>query len=309
MEENKHIKLPLGTVSLSPELGSYYIDMRPAKIHYQPNIWGGDFDQNGVPRISFKGELGYFPINIAQYGFMLHAEWLETGNIETLELMKSCLNVLEEIKTENNDHCVWWHNEINYRYNIEPPWASAMAQGELISFYLRMYQILGETDLLNTALKSYEFMRVNVSEGGVRQYSEDLGTWLEEYPSDPPSFVLNGFIYAIFGIYDLYRVTRNELINEDLQRLLNTVKNNLSKFDAGFWSYYDLQKKELVRYYYQKNVHIPQLNVLYQLTNEPVFLKYAEKWERQLTSINYLIVKIMYRVLPRVRKLKKLISF
>lgn len=303
MEENKHITLPLGTVSLSPELGSYYIDMRPAKIHYQPNIWAGDFDINGVPRIGFDGMLGYFPINIAQYGFMLHAEWIETGNIETLQLMKSCLKVLEEIKTENNDHCVWWHNETNHRYNIKPPWASAMAQGELISFYLRMYQVTKDEGLLTTAKRTYEFMKVPVNEGGVRQIDNNGYVWLEEYPSEPPSFVLNGFIYAILGIYDLFRVTGSREIEEDLKSLLNTVKKHVHKFDAGYWSYYDLQKKELVRYYYQKNVHVPQLKVLHELTNDPIFLDYAKKWGAQITQLNYLFVKIMYRVLPRLRKL------
>ena len=37
-EERKDIVLPLGHVSMSDELGMYYIDMRPAIVHYTENL-------------------------------------------------------------------------------------------------------------------------------------------------------------------------------------------------------------------------------------------------------------------------------
>lgn len=46
-EESKEIRLKLGTVSLDKELGTYYIDMRPAEIHYTQNIYNGEFDEKG----------------------------------------------------------------------------------------------------------------------------------------------------------------------------------------------------------------------------------------------------------------------
>ena len=49
MEESKTIILPIGNVSMESNLGIYYIDMRPAEVHYTSNIWGGTFDEDGVP--------------------------------------------------------------------------------------------------------------------------------------------------------------------------------------------------------------------------------------------------------------------
>ena len=64
-EENKNIKLELGDVSLNKELGIYYIDMSPAIIHYKSNLYGGGFDEKGVPMDKGKdGVAYYFPINI-----------------------------------------------------------------------------------------------------------------------------------------------------------------------------------------------------------------------------------------------------
>jgi heparosan-N-sulfate-glucuronate 5-epimerase len=37
--ESRHITLDLGNVSLSETLGSYYIEMRPALVHYTNNIY------------------------------------------------------------------------------------------------------------------------------------------------------------------------------------------------------------------------------------------------------------------------------
>lgn len=44
------------------------------------------------------------------------------------------------------------------------------------------------------------------SAGGVR--NELFGrAWYEEYPTTPGSFVLNGFMYALIGLYDLSSAT------------------------------------------------------------------------------------------------------
>ena len=44
---------------------------------------------------------------------------------------------------------------------------------------------------------------VDSKEGGVATKLFQQFDWLEEYPSNPPSFVLNGFMFAIFGLHDL----------------------------------------------------------------------------------------------------------
>ncbi len=304
MEESRKIKLPLGKVSWEKELGPYYIDMRPARIHYTQNIYGGKFDELGVPMIKSDADYFYFPINVAQFGFIIHADWLEYKKPKDLELLKNCLAVLETVKEETNETAVWWHHHYNHKYEIKPPWASAMAQGEIISFYLRLYQILGDENLLETAKKAYNFLGVEFENGGVRRYDENGDLWFEEYPSKQPSFVLNGFIYALFGLIDLYRVTGFETVKQDIDACIQTLKKNIHRFDTGYWSRYDLQKKELVRYYYQQNVHLPQLEILYLLTNEPVFKHYKEKWEKTLNPLNFLFVQLMYRVQPRVRRFK-----
>ena len=300
MEEDRNIKLPLGKVALDNDLGPYYIDMRPAIIHYVNNIYGGKFDEDGVPLIDTKIGLVYSPINIAQYGFMVHSRYSETKNEADLRILKNCLAVLEKTKTKDDDKSIWYHEYPNAKYDLPLPWASAMAQGEVISFYLRMYQILDDDSLLQTAKEAYNYLKVWKSEGGVRVLDDEKNLWLEEYPTEKPLLVLNGFIYAIFGLFDLFRVTGSEEVKKEIDACILTLRNSLNKFDTGFWSLYDLGEGELVRYYYQKNVHVPQLQILYQLTGESIFDKYQKRWSSQLTKRNFLFVQVLYRVRYRM---------
>jgi hypothetical protein len=249
--------------------------------------------------------LHYFPVNIAQYGFMLHADWVESKDPSTLGTLEACLDVLDATGSARDGAFVWWHQSYEPKYGIQPPWASAMAQGEAISLYLRMHQALGRRAYLDTAWRAYRFLAVPWSDGGVRRYDADGNLWLEEFPSEPPSFVLNGFIYTLFGLYDLYRVTGDHGVKQDIDACLRTLAANLHRFDAGYWSLYDLRRRELVRYYYQKNVHVPQMAVLHRLTGDPLFERYRRTWEAQITPLNHLFVQVMYRVRPRLDRLRR----
>ena len=156
--------------------------MSPAIIHYRNNLYGGGFDENGVPLDKgLDGKVYYFPINIAQYGFILHARWLRNKKKEDLINLKNCIDKLDEIKTEKDNYCVWLHKHKNIKYNIPPPWASSMAQGELISLYLRAYQLFNNKKYLNTAIKAYNFLEIELKDGGVKLIDHDE-TYIRRYP-------------------------------------------------------------------------------------------------------------------------------
>lgn len=307
-EENRRITLGLGDVSDRSELGVYYIDMRPARVHYSPNIWGGGFDEHGVPTIATPEGVAHSPVNIAQYGFILHADWLTSRDAGVLGALQACMAAMNLLAAETPQGLVWWHEHPDHRYGIKAPWASSMAQGEAISFYLRMFQTTGDDALLFRAREAARFLSLDVGEGGVRRLDANGDLWFEEYPSSEPSLVLNGFIYTMFGLWDLWRVTREEPFRADFNRCVRTLERNLHKYDVGYWSLYDQLKGELVRYYYQKNVHVPQMAVLHQLTGLGIFEEYRARWASQITPLNFFRVQVMYRVRPRIRKLKALVS-
>lgn len=286
-------------------LGFYYLDLTETITDYTSETYG-EFDSSGIPKMG-KGSSSYYnEVVIMNYGFILHTEILKNKNkLRNIEILKKILICLDGRKKELDD-CSFWPSEKEYkRYGLLPGFCSAITQGYAISFYLRMYELFGKEEYLETAKKAYNYLKLGKDEGGVRVIDSDGYLWFEEYPSSEPSFVLNGFIYAIFGIYDAYKLNIDPKAEKDYLDALKTLKENIHKYDAGYWSYYCLLLKELVMVYYQKNVHVPQMMAMYYISGEDTFKFYAKKWNKQINLLNILFVKIMYRVRYRLKFIMK----
>nr|NIO19363.1 hypothetical protein [Candidatus Aenigmarchaeota archaeon] len=106
-------------------------------------------------------------------------------------------------------------------------------------------------------------------------------TWFEEYVVFPPTHILNGFIWASWGVFD-YFVAKGESVAERLfHQAIQTLCANIHRYDAGFWSLYEQSgtKLKMLASPFYHHLHIVQLKILHQLTGEEIFRRYAEKWE------------------------------
>ncbi len=300
MKANNSIYLGVGNISLDKELSKYYHDYTPAIIHIENEEYAR-LDSDGLPFFFDNGESYYSPVLIIQYGLMCYD--LMHDGIDTeknLEKFYKCVSWLEKEKKNFKDAYVW-PNMPNKQYELDNGWISGMYQGQAISLYLRAYQHSNYDDYLSTSTKIFAFFKYDYSEGGVKRIDEKGFVWFEEYPTNKPSYVLNGFIYTVFGILDFYRVTKNEEAKILYESCINTLLGNIKKYDVWYWSIYDQLKKQLVSYYYQKNVHIPLMKILFGLTNNNIFNHYANKWERNLNSrFCQYITKFMYRIKHRI---------
>lgn len=108
-------------------------------------------------------------------------------------------------------------------------------------------------------------------------------TFYEEYPTEKPTHILNGFIFSLLGLYDLYDLTKNE----DAYRLykdgLNTVENLITAYDLGNISSYDLSHITIPgnpsKYHYGYHLtHVKLLSVLYDIEKNPLFKNVYERW-------------------------------
>ena len=109
------------------------------------------------------------------------------------------------------------------RLTLAPGWLSAMAQGHGISVLCRAYAATGNRAYFDAALRALAPFAVNASEGGVRNYVFGHFVWYEEYPTSKGTFVLNGFIYALVGLYDLIEAAKMIGAPTDATSLLNQV--------------------------------------------------------------------------------------
>ncbi len=302
---DNNIYLKAGYISAETILGTYYQDFTPAITHIGNGIFS-HFDENGIPFLGSKENPNYAPVLIIQYGIVCHDFILRGEDIDAnKQRMNTCLTWLEQNKTSFHDSIVWRSKATKQQYDLPQGWISGMYQGQAISLYLRVHQLLGKEEYLETAKLIFNSFQYGYEEGGFKRIDENGYLWFEEYPTSIPSYVLNGFIYSIFGIYDFYRVTKDEKALALWNECLDTLKTNLHKYDVWYWSVYDQLKEQLVSYYYQKNVHVPLMHIMYQLTGDEVYNYYAMKWEKSLNNpIHRTITKIMYRIQPRLKKLK-----
>lgn len=87
---------------------------------------------------------------------------------------------------------------------------SAMGQGQAISLLSRaFYHSGGNIQYLNTAWAALKPFKVYSENGGVLSEFMNKHPWFDEYPTIPPIFILNGFMYSLIGLYDLYSLTPN----------------------------------------------------------------------------------------------------
>jgi len=297
--------LGVGNISHDQFLGKYYQDISPAIVHVERGVFA-KLDENGIPHTNHSNRKNYAPVLIIQYALMCYDLYLSGENKEENRAnVLRIMNWLDE-NSEVFKDAIIWRSIANDQYDLPEGWVSGMYQGQAISLYLRAYQLFEDEKYLDTALKVFNSFKYDYSEGGFKRIDKHNCIWFEEYPTPKPSYVLNGFIYAIWGIYDLYRVTKNQEAKELWDSCVNTLEVNLHKYDVWYWSVYDQLKEQLVSYYYQKNVHIPIMQVMYGLTEKEIFNKYAIKWEKNLNnSFHRFITQIMYRVQPRLKKLRK----
>jgi len=284
------------------KLGEYYMPFI-AKANYP-----GQYDDKGIPMLDYRGAVGlqYNPIAIAQYGLGNYNLYRRTGE----ETRKSkFLNVadwlVENLEETSYGTRVWYHHfDWEYRDKLKAPWYSGLAQGQGLSLLVRAHQESGNGCYLEAGREVFDTFKKDLKQGGVTCTDNKEYIWFEEGIVDPPTHILNGFIWAIWGVYDYFLHTKDQVASRLFEEAVKTLSDNLSEFDVGFWSLYEqsgTRMKMLASPFYH-SLHIIQMGVMHRLTGEPVFRHFADKWDtyrrssikRNAAFIYKAIFKLLY---------------
>jgi len=261
------------------DLDEYYM------LFFEKADYTGQYDAVGIPMLDYRGEVGlqYNPIAIAQYGLGNYNFYKR--NQEQTRFDK-CLRaadwLVRNLEKNHKGIYVWNHHfDWEYRDKLKAPWYSALAQGQGISLLVRVFKETGRQEYKVTADQALISFTRETEEGGVAHTDERGYVWFEETIVNPPTHILNGFIWAMWGVYDYYFLTRDEAAQQLFQKAVQTLEDNLKDFDCGFWSLYEqsgTRLKMLASPFYHR-LHIVQLRIMAQLTGKEVFARYAARWE------------------------------
>lgn len=188
---------------------------RPRLLDYQA------VDSNGVVISTYGGKRVIHPVSTAWYSLYQMRSYEMTGNHEYLRRVRASVDHL----VRNGSHLVDGARWYRYPFAHTPggldmgvPWYSGMAQGMMISVHVRLHQLTGEA-----AHRTYAQEALRSFDRVVSFYKDATGPWataerdldgkrstfFEEYPSkraNQRSTVVNGHIYALYGLYDAYRL-------------------------------------------------------------------------------------------------------
>ena len=261
------------------ELGEYYMGFE-GKADYP-----GPYDAHGIPMLDYRGQIGlqYNPIAIAQWGLGNYNLFRRTRNTAHKQKFLIGADWLRDHLEQNRCGLWVWNHHFDWEYReiLRAPWYSGLAQGQGISLLVRVHRETGQAEYLHAAQRAFVSFMASVDDGGVT-YTDPAGDlWFEEYIVKPPTHILNGFIWATWGVYDYFLASGDPTVHALFQQAVQTLLKNLDRYDLGFWSLYEQSgtRLSMVASSFYHRLHIVQLRVMHRLTGENQFAQLADRWE------------------------------
>jgi len=286
-----------GTFVPGDIMSGYYNDMRGI---------AGDHGSPGAALAAFKSKTAErrlaHPAGIAQLG--LGAWQLAEADSSWLDVVAATSDwITSEMDSEGR---IPFGFTFPHTYRLEPPWYSAMAQGEAASLLIRAARSLDRPELSQAGDRAVSPLLFPTS---ALVAETDEGPVLQEYPTHPPAHVLNGWVFALWGLCDI-ATAGGELSADARQAFSDGVEAlaaRIGHYDTGWgWSRYDLYPHPIVHVtspFYHR-LHIEQLRAMHDLDPRPVFAETADRWAsgaaNPIARAHALARKVTFRVLhPR----------
>lgn len=255
-------------------------------------------DDKGLHLYERNGERFVHPVAQGQYVLMMLNSYSKTGDDEFLDRATINLDSILDAAVER-DGAVFYPYQFDFplygkdELTLHAPWWSGMAQGQILSALVRMYEATGDEAYKEAADETFASFAPRpitdwpIVEPAVTLIDEAGMLWLEEYSGDlEPAYVLNGHIFGIFGLYDYWELTGSADAAAMIDGAATAVAYYLPDFRAGpeELSWYGLTIKPDTQGQHAKyhRIHQEQLRTLAEITGESLFSDYADLFASDL---------------------------
>jgi hypothetical protein len=227
------------------------------------------------------------------------------GEAQALEEFLRVCTLLAESGQNRDSELRWPVSLPSAKYRLQSGACSALTQGQAASTFVRAYLATNDDHYAELACRAAAPLLCERSNDLVSYTAS--GPVLEEAPSIPASHILNGWISALWGLWDVQLALSNERARNAFEAGVEALRHHLPAYDVGWWSRYSLYPhvlEDLAKPIYHR-YHIAQLTVMHQLTGIPDFAHTSARWsefDHRLHTMAAVMQKALFAVADGQRR-------
>jgi len=303
---------PLWRVNGPPEkgIGPYYTVEPLSRL-----LKKFPLDDEGIPvtdweRLGFRGAYGKwrFVQATAQVALAAHAEACAGLSDEPRDtpagqlFLRLAELMLNDAEPGPGGGYVWPAQHALRRYDLPEGWISGMTQGLVMSVLARARQWTERAEYAHACALAGRVLEIPRTAGGVRVDMPRGGLFFEEAPARKDYHILNHTVFALFGLYDAWRVLDDERLEALFRQGVKGVTASLADYDTGYWSLYENGSRPTLENHFRlaspayHALHVAELDALYLVTGQEPFKRYAKRWAHYARGPFALAMKLAYRV-------------
>jgi heparosan-N-sulfate-glucuronate 5-epimerase len=249
--------------------------------------------ENGLPKVKepIYPEPAWNAVTLSHFALTQHGRMLhgQTGARE--EFFKATDQLIELQRPDGG----FPYRVHPYRDLMLPEgWVSGMAQGNALSVFYRAMLTSDDPRYRRAGDLAYKSLMTPIPEGGPMTSLADLDPslsfylFLAEYPTQPVDYTLNGYMFALLGVYDWSHVSPEAA--GSFTRGIDTLERLLPYHDIDGLSTYDLSHIVLKLYPYVApfylGIHVYLLHSLESITGSEVLKRYEMRWAAKVDEMN-----------------------
>ncbi|CAN5343034.1 hypothetical protein BH11ACT3_BH11ACT3_06670 [soil metagenome] len=228
------------------------------------------------------------PVYLVQYALAALGGFTRTGDRRYMDRAVVNAERLITLAEPDENGDLWFPYHFPHQYydvTMPVPWWSSMGQGQPLSLFSRLAGLLPE-DVRWRPLADATFRTFNGWRALGQPWVTTMDThgclWFEEYAGDvEPLLVLNGHVFALYGLYDYAMLTGDALAVELFDGGSTTVREHFDTIRVpGGISYYCARDGYCQRPEWQNvayhPIHIQQMRMLAAMTGDAWFGRAAD---------------------------------
>lgn len=204
----------------------------PEKYHQVYDYYALGFSDKGLPgRIEsgiWKEHPMYSSYLIRDYLFT----YQKTKEKKYFDSAETVSKIVMNRMTDIGDSLIYYYNGDTVSTLFEGKFYSALTQSNYITQFIGLYEVSGNKEYLLIARKIFNSLLILKDRGGVLHKTDGL-VHIEEYPSSPVLWTLNGWITAVQNVYNLYKVLGDYEIKQFCIDNVKSIERLIPIYDFG----------------------------------------------------------------------------